>query len=99
MVPRLIVEESIYAIIGDHPCAVTGIPDEQRGERLVVLYTRQDMSPTDLWQSLASTELPKLWLPKRENMDQVDALPPLDTGTLDLRGGRAKAHQLAAAFA
>jgi acyl-[acyl-carrier-protein]-phospholipid O-acyltransferase/long-chain-fatty-acid--[acyl-carrier-protein] ligase len=99
MVPHLKVEESIYAIIGDHPCAVTGIPDEQRGERLVVLYTRQDLAPTDLWQSLASTELPKLWLPKRENMYQVDALPTLGTGKLDLQGVKAKAQQLAGAFA
>jgi acyl-[acyl-carrier-protein]-phospholipid O-acyltransferase/long-chain-fatty-acid--[acyl-carrier-protein] ligase len=99
MVPHLKVEESIYAIIGDHPCVVTGIPDEQRGERLVVLYTRQDMPPMDLWQSLASTELPKLWLPKRENVYQVDSLPTLGTGKLDLLGVKAKAQQLAGAFA
>ncbi len=99
MVPHLKVEESIYAIIGDHPCAVTGIPDEQRGERLIVLYTRQDMPPADLWQSLAATGLPKLWLPKRENMYQVDALPTLGTGKLDLLGVKTKAQQLAASFA
>jgi acyl-[acyl-carrier-protein]-phospholipid O-acyltransferase/long-chain-fatty-acid--[acyl-carrier-protein] ligase len=52
-----------------------------------------------LWQSLASTELPKLWLPKRENMYQVDALPTLGTGKLDLQGVKAKAQQLAGAFA
>ena len=34
------------AIIGEHRCVVTGIPDEQRGERLVVLYTRPDMTPS-----------------------------------------------------
>src|SRR5258707_10553394 len=42
----------------------------------------------DLWHSLASTELPKLWLPKRENMYQVDSLPTLGTGKLDLLGDR-----------
>ena len=45
MVPHLKVEEAIYSIIGEYACAVTGIPDDQRGERLVALYTRPDMTP------------------------------------------------------
>ncbi|HYL76012.1 MAG TPA: acyl-[ACP]--phospholipid O-acyltransferase [Bryobacteraceae bacterium] len=99
MVPHLKVEESIYAIIGDHPCAVTGIPDEQRGERLVVLYTRPDTTPAELWRALSETELPKLWIPKRENVYQVDSLPTLGTGKLDLMGVKARAQQLAAVCA
>jgi acyl-[acyl-carrier-protein]-phospholipid O-acyltransferase / long-chain-fatty-acid--[acyl-carrier-protein] ligase len=95
MVPHLKVEESIYAIIGEHPCAVTGIPDEQRGERLVALYTHPDMMPTELWQRLSETDLPKLWVPKRENFYQVDSLPTLGTGKLDLMGVKARAQQLA----
>lgn len=97
MVPHLKVEEAIYNIIGEYGCAVTGIPDDQRGERLVALYTRPDMPPLDLWQQLSETSLPKLWLPKRENVYQVDALPTLGTGKLDLVGLKAKAQQLAAA--
>ena len=97
MVPHLKVEESIYGIIGEHACAVTGIPDDQRGERLVAIYTRPDMTPLELWQQLSETSLPKLWVPKRENVYQVDALPTLGTGKLDLVGVKAKAQQLAAA--
>src|SRR5579871_603547 len=96
MVPHLKVEESIYGIIGEYGCAVTGIPDEQRGERLVALYTRADMTPLELWQRLSETDLPKLWVPKRENFYQVDALPTLGTGKLDLMGVKARAQQLAA---
>jgi acyl-[acyl-carrier-protein]-phospholipid O-acyltransferase/long-chain-fatty-acid--[acyl-carrier-protein] ligase len=96
MVPHLRVEEFIYAIIGDFRCAVTGIPDEQRGERLVALYTRLDIAPAELWQRLSDTDLPKLWVPKRENFYQVDALPTLGTGKLDLMGVKARAQQLAA---
>jgi len=96
MVPHLKVEESIYAIIGEYGCAVTGIPDDQRGERLVALYTRQDLSPAELWQRLSETDLPKLWIPKRENVYQVDALPTLGTGKLDLVRVRARAQELAA---
>jgi acyl-[acyl-carrier-protein]-phospholipid O-acyltransferase/long-chain-fatty-acid--[acyl-carrier-protein] ligase len=95
MVPHLKVEEVIYGIIGDHACAVTGIPDDQRGERLVALYTRTDLEPADLWQRLSETDLPRLWLPKRENIYQVDSMPTLGSGKLDLRGVKAKAQELA----
>jgi acyl-[acyl-carrier-protein]-phospholipid O-acyltransferase/long-chain-fatty-acid--[acyl-carrier-protein] ligase len=97
MVPHLKVEEVIYGIVGDHACAVAGIPDEQRGERLVALYTRPDLAPADLWQRLSETDLPRLWLPKRENIYQVDSLPTLGSGKLDLRGVKAKALQLSEA--
>jgi len=97
MVPHLKVEESIYQIIGEYPCAVAGIPDDQRGERLVALYTRSDITPSELWKRLSETDLPKLWVPKRENMYQVDALPTLGTGKLDIQGVKARAQQLAAA--
>jgi acyl-[acyl-carrier-protein]-phospholipid O-acyltransferase / long-chain-fatty-acid--[acyl-carrier-protein] ligase len=99
MVPHLKIEEHIYKIIGDYRCVVTGIPDEQRGERLVALYTRADLTPAEVWRELSATELPKLWLPKRENIYQVDALPTLGTGKLDLMAVKAKAQQLAAACA
>jgi acyl-[acyl-carrier-protein]-phospholipid O-acyltransferase / long-chain-fatty-acid--[acyl-carrier-protein] ligase len=99
MVPHLKVEESIYVFIGDHRCVVTGIPDEQRGERLVVLYTRPDMTPAEVWRQLSETDLPKLWIPKRENVYQVESLPTLGTGKLDLQGVKARAQQLAAVYA
>ncbi len=95
MVPHLKVEEHIYNAIGDYACAVSGIPDDQRGERLVVLYARPDMTPAELWQKLADSDLPKLWLPKRENIYQVESLPTLGTGKTDLRGVKAKAVDLA----
>ena len=95
MVPHLKVEEHIYRIIGDYGCVVTGIPDEQRGERLVAFYTRQDIAPAQLWRKLSEAELPNLWIPKRENIYQIDALPTLGTGKVDLRGVKTKAVELA----
>src|SRR6202007_1907455 len=68
MFPHLKVEEAILGILGDCACAVAGVPDEQRGERLVALYARPDLEPGDLWQRLSETDLPRLWLPKRENI-------------------------------
>jgi acyl-[acyl-carrier-protein]-phospholipid O-acyltransferase / long-chain-fatty-acid--[acyl-carrier-protein] ligase len=90
MVPHLRIEEAILTILGDASCAVTGVPDEQRGERLVAMYVHT-LSPSDLWQQLSQTSLPRLWLPKRENLYQVDALPQLGTGKLDLRAVKQRA--------
>jgi hypothetical protein len=36
----------------------------------------------------AYTELPRLWLPKREDLRVIDAIPSLGTGKVDLRGVR-----------
>lgn len=91
MVPHLRVEEALE----DVPSAVTGIPDEQRGERLVLLFADPDLSPADVWQRLADSALPRLWIPKRENIYRVDALPQLGTGKLDLRAVRLAAERLA----
>lgn len=99
MVPHLKVEECIYQIIGDHRCVVTGVPDDQRGERLVAFYTRPDMTPGELWRALSESELPKLWLPKLENICRIDSIPTLGTGKLDLMAVKAKAQQLAACSA
>lgn len=97
MVPHLKIEETIHEILGDHPCVVLGIPDDQRGERLALLYTQPETTPTQVWQRLSETGLPRLWIPKRENIHVVDAIPTLGTGKLDLRGAKAKAVELAGA--
>jgi len=97
MVPHLKIEEAIHDVLGDQPCVVIGIPDDQRGERLALLYTQPETTPGQVWQRLSDTGLPRLWIPKRENMYLVDAIPTLGTGKLDLRGARAKAMELASA--
>jgi acyl-[acyl-carrier-protein]-phospholipid O-acyltransferase/long-chain-fatty-acid--[acyl-carrier-protein] ligase len=93
MVPHLKIEDAIHKACGDDPCAVVGIPDEKKGERLVVLYTQHGVTPAEVWKKLADTDLPRLWLPKRENIYRVDGLPTLGTGKLDLRGVRAAAEE------
>jgi len=96
MVPHLKIEEAIGDVIGDAPCAVTAICDDHRGERLAALYVRPGLSPDELWQRLSESRLPRLWLPKRENLYQVEDLPLLGTGKLDLRAVRLRAQELAA---
>jgi acyl-[acyl-carrier-protein]-phospholipid O-acyltransferase/long-chain-fatty-acid--[acyl-carrier-protein] ligase len=94
MVPHLRVEEAILKVLGDAQCVVTGIPDDSRGERLVVLYVHATLTPAELYVQISETEMPRLWLPKRENLYPVDALPQLGTGKLDLRGVRNRAQEL-----
>ena len=96
MVPHLLVEDLISKACGDAPCVVTGLPDERKGERLAVLYTDPSITPEELWRRLSETDLPKLWLPKLENIHRVDELPVLGTGKLDLRGVKALASELSA---
>jgi acyl-[acyl-carrier-protein]-phospholipid O-acyltransferase/long-chain-fatty-acid--[acyl-carrier-protein] ligase len=66
MVPHLKIEEAINGVLGDLCSAVTAVPDPARGERLVAFYTRQGVPPASLWEQLGETELPKLWVPKRD---------------------------------
>ena len=93
MVPHMKVEEALNRILGDQSCVVTSIPDEQKGERLVVLYTQKEIPPERLWNQLNQTGLPKLWIPKREDIHPIDAIPVLGTGKVDLRKVKMMAMQ------
>ncbi len=62
--------------------------------KAVALYTDPTITPEELWRRLSETDLPKLWLPKLENIHHVDELPLLGTGKLDLQGVRARALEL-----
>jgi acyl-[acyl-carrier-protein]-phospholipid O-acyltransferase/long-chain-fatty-acid--[acyl-carrier-protein] ligase len=85
MIPHLKVEEAINGVLGELCAAITAVPDAARGERLVGFYTRGDISADDLWDKLCETELPRLWLPKREHLIQIAEIPTLGTGKVDLR--------------
>jgi acyl-[acyl-carrier-protein]-phospholipid O-acyltransferase/long-chain-fatty-acid--[acyl-carrier-protein] ligase len=65
--------------------AVTAVPDDRKGEQLVVLHTLEESCIPDILRKLAATGLPNLFIPKRENFIKVDHLPVLGTGKLDLR--------------
>lgn len=96
MVPHVRVEEAINEILGDYGCVVTGIPDEQKGERLVALYTHKEIAPADLFELVSQADLPRLWIPKPEDFYCVEALPTLGTGKLDLKQVKTMAAKAAA---
>jgi acyl-[acyl-carrier-protein]-phospholipid O-acyltransferase/long-chain-fatty-acid--[acyl-carrier-protein] ligase len=89
MVPHMKVEDQINDILTEpHQSVVTSVPDDVRGERLVVLFTDPDVAPHVLWERLCQSELPRLWLPKREDLHFVESIPTLGTGKVDLKAVR-----------
>jgi acyl-[acyl-carrier-protein]-phospholipid O-acyltransferase/long-chain-fatty-acid--[acyl-carrier-protein] ligase len=100
MVPHMKVEEEIQALLDpQHTCVVTAVPDETRGERLVAFYTDPAFEPHALWERLCLTQMPRLWLPKRDDLRFVEAIPSLGTGKVDLRAVRQLAAGAAEAVA
>ena len=92
MVPHMKVEETINEALGEAAAVVTALPDEQRGEKLIAFYAQNGISREELWEKLNQTNLPKLWIPKRENLYSVDSLPLLGSGKVDLRQIKAMAQ-------
>jgi len=94
MVPHGVIEEELQR--GLHQTAqllaVTAVPDEKRGERLVVLFTKEAGDGETLHKILAESALPNLWKPSRDCYIEVEALPLLGSGKLDLKGLRQMAQ-------
>ncbi|MGH7828176.1 MAG: acyl-[ACP]--phospholipid O-acyltransferase [Candidatus Binatia bacterium] len=85
MVPHVRVEETINGILGNAASAVTALPDEQKGEKLVAFYTQNGITAGELWNKLNESDLPNLWVPKKDNIHQIDSLPLLGSGKVDLK--------------
>jgi acyl-[acyl-carrier-protein]-phospholipid O-acyltransferase/long-chain-fatty-acid--[acyl-carrier-protein] ligase len=91
MVPHLNVEEAIQRFVqGDNQdellVVVTSVPDEKKGERLIVVHKKMAKPPSDICDYLKSQGLPNLWIPGADSFMEVDEIPVLGTGKLDLKG-------------
>ena len=87
MVPHIKVEDKLHELSGatEQIFAVTAVPDEKKGERLIVLHTLAEDKLEDCLALLAKSDLPALWKPRPDQFVHVEALPYLGTGKLDLR--------------
>jgi acyl-[acyl-carrier-protein]-phospholipid O-acyltransferase/long-chain-fatty-acid--[acyl-carrier-protein] ligase len=88
MVPLEKIEEELHSILGtsERVCAVATVPDEKRGERLVVLHLGLNgVDAGQVCDQLGHKGLPNLWLPGPRDFFQVSELPLLGSGKLDLR--------------
>jgi acyl-[acyl-carrier-protein]-phospholipid O-acyltransferase/long-chain-fatty-acid--[acyl-carrier-protein] ligase len=99
MVPHVRIEEKLQEIadITEQVFAVTCLPDEKRGERLIVLHTLPEEKLEPVLEQFAGSDLPPLWKPKPNQFFHIDNIPYLGTGKLDLRKLKEAAQRLAAA--
>src|SRR4029077_4683006 len=84
MVPHIKVEEKLQELAGaaEQIFVVTAVPDEKKGERLIVLHTLVETKLEECLELFAKCDLPALWRPRADQFVFVDALPYLGTGKL-----------------
>jgi acyl-[acyl-carrier-protein]-phospholipid O-acyltransferase/long-chain-fatty-acid--[acyl-carrier-protein] ligase len=99
MVPHVRIEDKLHELadVTEQVFAVTSLPDEKKGERIVVVTTLADEKLRPVLERFAQCDLPALWKPKPNQFFQVEALPVLGTGKIDLRGVKTLASMMAAA--
>ncbi|GAA5483518.1 AMP-binding protein [Haloferula sargassicola] len=93
MVPHETVEAAINKALGldseaERKIAIVGVPDEQKGEAIILLSTiagqALEQECIDLRYKLMDAGLPSLWCPKA--IVPVTEIPVLASGKLDLKG-------------
>ena len=94
MVPHGTVEQKIleaFGLVGTEGYAVfvAGVPDPAKGEQLVLLSTRPEITADVLREKLSAAGVPNLWIPRV--VKPVEAIPVLGTGKLDLKAAKALA--------
>ncbi len=98
MVPHVLIEETIHEFLSggkdaDPIAVVTAVPDERKGERLVVVHLPLPKTPAEISKHLAGKGMPNLWIPGEDCYLQVEELPLLGSGKLDLKGLAALAKE------
>lgn len=96
MVPHIRIEERLHELadVTEQVFAVTALPDEKKGERIIVIHTLPETRLTTVLEKLAQCDLPALWKPKANQFVHVDSIPTLGTGKMDLRAIKALATEL-----
>jgi acyl-[acyl-carrier-protein]-phospholipid O-acyltransferase/long-chain-fatty-acid--[acyl-carrier-protein] ligase len=101
MVPHIKVEEKLHELAAstEQTFVVAGVPDEKKGERLIVLHKLPSEKLQPVLEKLGQSDLPNLWKPRADQFFFVEAFPYLVTGKLDLRRIKDLAAQLVSAEA
>ncbi|MEY4487905.1 MAG: Bifunctional protein Aas, partial [Verrucomicrobiota bacterium] len=69
-----------------YAAVVMGVPDAAKGEQLVILSARDEITPEAVREKLTALGLPNLWIPKV--VKRVAKIPVLGTGKLDLKAAK-----------
>lgn len=91
MVPHIRIEEVLQQFVGmdeevGPSIAVTSVPDAKKGERLIVLHLKVDKSAAQMVSHLREQGLPNLFIPSEDSFAEIEAMPVLGTGKIDLKG-------------
>jgi acyl-[acyl-carrier-protein]-phospholipid O-acyltransferase/long-chain-fatty-acid--[acyl-carrier-protein] ligase len=93
MVPHIKVEEFLQKIAASEgeeehelKVVVTSVPDEKKGERLIVVHRPLSKTVEQMLAELNNSGLPNLWIPSRDSFLEVAEIPHLGTGKVDLKG-------------
>ncbi len=88
MVPLILVEKALREKAGcnEIDLQVVGIPDESKGEKVVVLYIPETINPGELTKALTATGMHTLWIPKAADFHRVEGpFPTAGIGKLDMK--------------
>ncbi|NLN93645.1 MAG: AMP-binding protein [Candidatus Hydrogenedens sp.] len=93
MIPHIRIEESMHQLLGltEQALVITGVPDDTRGERLIVLHTLEEEDLAQLKQRVNESDLPNLWRPRANDYFHLEEIPVLGTGKIDIQAVKNKA--------
>lgn len=97
MVPHNKIEEVMHSLLEltEQALVVASVPDEKKGERLVVLHVLENGQLEELQRKLGDSELPNLWIPRANAFYKIDEIPVLATGKMDIKAAKEMASSLA----
>ena len=100
MVPHVRIEEELARLLSQGSdddlvrVCVSAIADAKKGEKLIVLHLPTEKTVEELSTGLREAGLPNLFIPARDAFKEVDAIPMLGTGKLDLQRAKELAGEL-----
>ena len=103
MVPHVRIEEELSRCFREDAddeevrLCVTAVPDAKKGERLIVLHLKTEKDIAEIRKTLSDVGLPNLFIPAQDSFLEIDEIPMLGTGKLDLKGAKQIAAERVAA--
>jgi acyl-[acyl-carrier-protein]-phospholipid O-acyltransferase/long-chain-fatty-acid--[acyl-carrier-protein] ligase len=104
MVPHGRVEDAILGMLPppEDPedtsiqAAVTSVQCAKKGEKLIVLHKALRLTPEQICEQLRSGGLPNIFIPAVDCFYEIEAIPMLGSGKLDLKGLKQAAEEKSA---
>ena len=81
MVSLTAVEEVINDYIKEYPSAIISVPDDKKGEQLILFTEKKDVNLKEMQNYFKEKMYSELWIPKK--IVEIDKMPLLGTGKTD----------------